>query len=207
MKKKVGKKKTKYVTSKVKEIVISVVLVVIMLAAVGSNVYFVENGKIEAARQAEEDARRQQEMLEEIKSAETREIAEFDQDYGALKDEFEGVAGELSEKLNSQVSSTGELKEITQQRMDASKELKEYLSQMDIPAPLEDYYEFEMKFLESDIEAAAQVLLYYSSGSYSTFDKTEIARAYQERDYWLREAEEERERVYSQYDLEYLLES
>jgi type II secretory pathway pseudopilin PulG len=194
-------------TLKVKEIILSVVMVVIMLAAVGINVYLVENGKIEAARQAEEDARMEQEMLEEIRSEEAREIAEFDQDYGALKDEFADEAGELSEKLDSYVKNIDELKEITQQSMDASKGLKEYLSNMEIPAPLDDYYELEMKFLESDIEAAAQVILYYSNSSYSTFDDTGIARALQERDYWLSEAEEERERIYSQYDLEYLLES
>jgi hypothetical protein len=194
-------------TLKIKEIIIPVLMVVIMLASVGINVYLVENGKIEAARQAEEDARREQEMLEEIRSEEAREIAEFDQDYGALKDEFEGVVNELSGKIKSQASNISELKEITTQRMDASKGLKEYLSNMEIPAPLDDYYELEMKFLENDIEAAAQVILYYSSSSYSTFDDTEIARALQERNYWLSEAEEEREKVYAQYDLEYLLES
>lgn len=193
--------------SKVKEIIVPIVLVVVMLAVVGLNVYFVEHGKIEAVRQAEEDARRQREILEEIKSAETREIAEFDQDYGALKDEFADEVGELSEELDSRVSNTSELKEMTQQRMDASKSLKEYLGKIDIPAPLEDYYEFEIKFLESDIEAAAQVLLYYNSGRYSTYDKGEIDKLYQERDYWFREAEAEMEKVYSQYDLGYLLES
>jgi len=194
-------------TLKIKEIIVSIVLVVLMLAAVGINVYLVENGKIEATRQAEEDARREREMLEEIRSEEAREIAEFDQDYGALKDEFEGVVNELSGKIKSQASNISELKEITIQRMDASKGLKEYLSRMEIPAPLDDYYEFEMKFLDSDIEAAAQVLLYYSSSSYSTFNDTEIARALQERDYWLSEAEEEIKRVYGQYELENLLDS
>jgi len=186
-------------TLKIKEIIVSIVLVVLMLAAVGINVYLVENGKIEA--------RREREMLEEIRSEEAREIAEFDQDYGALKDEFEGVVNELSGKIKSQASNISELKEITIQRMDASKGLKEYLSRMEIPAPLDDYYEFEMKFLDSDIEAAAQVLLYYSSSSYSTFNDTEIARALQERDYWLSEAEEEIKRVYGQYELENLLDS
>jgi len=194
-------------TSKSKEIIFSLLLVVIMLAAVGYNVYSVEYQKIEAARQAEEDARRQQEMLEEIKSTEAREIAEFDRVYGALKDEFAAGVDNLSAKLNSQVSSIYELKEITTQRMNASKKLKDGLSQISIPGPLEGYYELEMKFLESDINAMALVLDYYSSGSYSTFDDQEIDAVYWESSYWLREAEAEMERVYSQYELEYLLES
>jgi len=194
-------------TSKSKEIIFSLLLVVIMLAAVGYNVYSVEYQKIEAARQAEEDARRQQEMLEEIKSTEAREIAEFDRVYGALKDEFAAGVDNLSAKLNSQVSSIYELKEITTQRMNASKKLKDGLSQISIPGPLEGYYELEMKFLESDINAMALVLDYYNRGSYSTFDDQEIDAAYWESSYWLREAEAEMERVYSQYELEYLLES
>jgi len=194
-------------TSKSKEIIFSLLLVVIMLAAVGYNVYSVEYQKVEAARQAEEDARRQQEMLEEIKSTEAREIAEFDRVYGALRDEFAAGVDELSAKADMQISSIDELKEITAQRMNASKKLKDGLSQMSIPGPLKDYYELEMKFLESDINAMALVLDYYSSGSYSTFDDQEIDAAYWESSYWLREAEAEMERVYSQYELEYLLES
>lgn len=192
---------------KIKEKIILTAVAIVMIILVSYNVYMVEEAKIEAARQAEEDASGEREMLEEIKSAEAREIAEFDRDYRALKDEFAVVVDELSKKLNLQISNIDELKEITQQRMDASKELKEDLNQMCVPAPLEDYYKFEMKFLESDIETVAQVLLYYNSGCYSTFDKGEIDRAFRDRSYWLRKAKAEKERVYGQYNLEYLLKS
>jgi len=187
--------------------ILIIVAVAVMIILVGYDVYSVEYQKVEAARQAEEDARREIEMLEEIKSTEAREIAEFDRDYGALKDEFAAGIDELSEKLNSQISSIDELKDITTQKMNASKKLKDGLSQMSIPGPLKDYYELEMKFLESDINAMALVLDYYNSSSYSTFDDGEIDAAYWESSYWLREAEAEMERAYSQYDLEYLLES
>jgi len=192
---------------KIKEKIILIAVITMIIILVGFNVYLVENGKIEAARQAEEDARREIEMLEEIRSTEAREIAEFDRVYGALKDEFAAEVDELSAKADMQISSIDELKEITAQRMNASKKLKDGLSQISIPGPLKDYYELEMKFLESDINAMALVLDYYSSGSYSTFDDQEIDAAYWESSYWLREAEAEMERVYSQYELEYLLES
>jgi DNA repair exonuclease SbcCD ATPase subunit len=192
---------------KIKEKIVLTAVITVIIILVSCNVYLVEEAKIEAARQAEEDAKKEIEMLEEIRSAEAREIAEFDRDYKALKDEFTVVVDELSEKLNSQISNINELKEITQQRMDTSKKLKEDLSRMYIPAPLKDYYKYDMKFLESDIVTAAQVLLYYKSDTYSTFDDAEIDGAYRERSYWLREAEAEKERVYGQYKLEYLLES
>ena len=192
-------------TSKSKEIIFSLLLVVIMLAVVGYNVYSVEYQKVEAVRQAEEDARREIEMLEEIKSTEAREIAEFDRDYGALKDEFAAGVDDLSAKLNSQVSSIYELKEITTQRMNASKKLKDGLSQMSIPGPLKDYYELEVKFLESDINAMALVLDYYSSGDYSTYDVSGLEELYKNNNLLFLKAQQEMQRVYKEYDLEYLL--
>jgi len=190
---------------KIKEKIILTAVVIVMIILVGYNVYLVEEAKIEAARQAEEDARREIEMLEEIRSTEAREIAEFDRDYGALKDEFAAGVDELSAKLNSQVSSIYELKEITTQRMNASKKLKDGLSQMSIPGPLEGYYELEMKFLESDINAMTLVLDYYSSGSYSTFDDSGLEELYENNNLLFLKAQQEMQGVYEEYDLEYLL--
>jgi len=192
-------------TLKGKEIIFSLVLVVIMLAAVGYNVYSVEYQKVEAARQAEEDVRREIEMLEEIKSTEAREIAEFDRDYGALKDEFAAGVDDLLAKLNSQVSSIDELKDITTQRMDASKKLEDGLSQMSIPGPLEDYYKFEMEFLESDIDKMTLVLDYYNSGNYSTYDDSDLEELYKNNNLLFLKAQQEMQRVYKEYGLEDLL--
>jgi len=190
---------------KIKEKIILTAVATVMIILVGYNVYLVEEAKIEAARQAEEDARREIEMLEEIRSTEAREIAEFDRDYGALKDEFAAGVDDLSAKLNSQVSSIYELKDITTQRMDASKKLEDGLSQMSIPGPLEGYYELEVKFLESDINAMALVLDYYSSGSYSTFDDSGLEELYENNNLLFLKAQQEMQRVYEEYDLEYLL--
>jgi len=190
---------------KIKEKIILTAVATVMIILVGYNVYLVEEAKIEAARQAEEDARREIEMLEEIRSTEAREIAEFDRDYGALKDEFAAGVDDLSAKLNSQVSSIYELKEITTQRMNASEKLEDGLSQMSIPGPLEGYYELEVKFLESDINAMALVLDYYSSGSYSTFDDSGLEELYENNNLLFLKAQQEMQRVYEEYDLEYLL--
>ena len=191
--------------SKSKEIFFSIVMVVIMITAVSYNVYSVEYQKIEAVRQAEEDARLERQMLEEIKSQEAREIAGFDREYRILKAEFTAEVSELSEKPYSQISSIDELKEITMQRMDASKELRDELGKMDIPGPLEDYYKFEMEFLESDIDKMTLVLDYYNSGNYSTYDDSDLEELYKNNNLLFLKAQQEMQRVYEEYDLEYLL--
>lgn len=194
------------ITSKNKEIIFSIILIVIMVAVVGYNVSSVEYQKIEVREQAKEAARMERERLEKIKSQETKEIAEFDQEYGKLKDEFAAEVDELSEKLYSKISSIDELKELTTQRIDASKKLKENLSQMDIPGPLENYYKLEMEFLDSDIETMTLVLDYYNGSNYSAYDDERLDEAYRESSFWFQKAEEEIDRVYREYNLEYLLE-
>jgi len=192
---------------KIKEKIILTAVAIVMIILVGYNVYSVEYQKIEAARQAEEDARREIEILEEIRSTEAREIAEFDRDYGALKDEFADEVDELSAKADMQISSIDELEEITTQRMNASKKLKDGLSQMSIPGPLKDYYELEMKFLESDINAMALVLDYYSSGDYSTYDDSDLEELYKNNNLLFLKSQQEMDRVYEEYGLENLLDS
>jgi len=192
---------------KIKEKIILTAVAIVMIILVGYNVYLVEYQKIEAARQAEEDARREIEILEEIRSTEAREIAEFDRDYGALKDEFAAGVDELSAKADMQVSSIDELEDITTQRMNASKKLKDGLSQMSIPEPLEGYYELEMKFLESDIDTMTLVLDYYNSGNYSAYDDSDIEEKYENNNLLFLRSQQEMHRVYEEYGLEYLLES
>ena len=192
-------------TSKSKEIIVSLILLVIMVTVVGYNVYSVEYQKIKAHMQAEENARIEREMLEEIKSKEAREIVEFDRDYGTLRDEFTAEVGKLSEKINLEVSSVDELKELTKQRMDASREFKNELSKISIPEPLKDYYEFETEFLASDIEAMTLVLAYYDSGRYSTFDDSDLEELHENNNLLFLKAQQEMQGVYEEYDLEYLL--
>lgn len=191
--------------NKAKIILIAVLTAMVIL--VGYNVFLVEYKKAEARRQAEEIARIEKEMLDKIKSWEAREIAEFDLDYRKIENEFIEEAGELSDKVEFRVSSIGELEELTRQRMNASKEFEDGLSRMDIPRPLGDYYKFEMEFLARDIEAMALVLEYYNSGNYSAYNDDRLDKAYRESSLWFRAAEEEMERVYSEYGLEHLLES
>ncbi len=196
------------------EKIISSVLVVIMVGLVGYNVFSVEMRKIEAQRQLEEIARLEEErariereMLEEIKSKETKELVEYYQNYNLLKTEFVKKAAELSEKMEGEIINIEQLKELTTQRLNAAEDFRRKLTQIgDVPGPLETFYDYELEFIASDIETMSLVWSYYNSGSYSTFDDSEIEELYKNTNLLLLKAEEELQRVYSQYDLEYLLE-
>ncbi len=190
-----------------KEKIVLIIITTVMVILVGLDIFLVEDRKIEAHRQEELAAIMEKEMLEKIKSQESREIAEFDWEYGKSKDEFIEESGDISEKINSQVLNIGELEELTMQRMDASGKLEDELNLMDIPSPLEDFYKFEIKFLENDIEAMTLILEYYNSSNYSVYDARRLDEALRESSYWFSAAEEEMERVYKEYGLEYLLES
>ena len=187
--------------------IILITLVIIMVILIGFNIFWVEYKKAEARSQAERAARIEREALDKIKSLETREIAEFDLEYRKIEDEFVEEVNEISNELNSRISNIGELKELTRQRMNVSRGFKDRLGRMNIPGPLSDYYELKMEFLARDIEAMTLVLEYYNSGNYSAYNDDRLDKAYRESSFWFRAAEEEIERVYNEYDLEYLQEN
>jgi hypothetical protein len=163
--------------------------------------------KIETQRKLEESARLEREMLESIKLEEAKEIAEYYQKYRPLKDEFIGKVNLLSEKIKNGVIDTAELEELTIKRLDAARNYKEKLIQIgNVPEPLKTFFSYELEFLESDIKTVNLVLSYYESESYSDFNSSAIEKLYENTRSLLLKAEEELQRVYSQYELEYLLE-
>ena len=204
-------------TTKNREILFSSVLIVVMIVLVGFDVFLVEKTKVEVGRIMEELARIEY-LKTEFKKAEIEllkqkvektsiEIIEFDEKYRVAKNEYIKKVNELSKKINSEILNIDELKELTTQRINVSKKFKNKLSQMNIPGPLEDFYEFEMEFLNNDIETMALILAYYNSDSYSTYNDDKLKEAYEKSNLWFLKAEEEMSRVYREYNLEYLLES
>ena len=170
--------------------------------------------KIETQRQLEEIARLEEEreriereMLEELKSKEARDIIEFDRQYRQIKTEFIGQVNGLSEKIKDEVISIEQLKELTAERLDAVINYKEKLIQIrNVPEPLKTFFSYELEFLESDIKTVNLVLSYYNSEDYSNSNNSAIEKSYKDTRLLLLKAEEELQRVYSQYELEYLLE-
>jgi len=196
------------------KIIISILLVLIAVLLIGYNVFSVEMQKIETQRQMEESARLEEErerlereMLEELKSKETKELAEYYQKYRPIKAEFIENTTELSKKMEDKIINTEELKEFTTQRLDAARDYKEKLIGIgNVPEPLETFFSYELEFIESDIKTVNLVLSYYNSESYSDFNDSVIEKLYQNTRSLLFKAEEELQRVYRQYELEYLLE-
>lgn len=204
-------------TTKNKGIIFSSVLIVIIIILVGFDVFLVEKTKVEVGRIMEELAKIEY-LKTEFKKAEIEllkqkvekisiEIIEFDEKYRVVENEYTEKVNELSKKINSEILNIDELKELTTQRINVSKKFKNKLSQMNIPGPLEDFYEFEMEFLNNDIETMALILAYYNSDSYSTYNDDKLKEAYEKSNLWFLKAEEEMSRVYREYNLEYLLES
>jgi len=170
--------------------------------------------KIETQRQLEEITRLEEEreriereMLEELKSKEARDIIEFDRQYRQIKTEFIGQVNGLSEKIKDEVISIEQLKELTAERLDAVRNYKKNLIQIgNVPEPLKTFFSYELEFLESDIKTVNLVLSYYNSEDYSNSNNSAIEKSYEDTRSLLLKAEEELQRVYSQYELEYLLE-
>ena len=78
----------------------------------------------ENARLEEERERIEREMLEELKSKETRDIIEFDRQYRQIKTEFIGQVNGLSEKIKDEAISIEQLKELTAERFGRSQKLQ-----------------------------------------------------------------------------------
>jgi len=204
-------------TKKNREIILSSILVIIIIALVGFNIFLVEKTKVEVKRVMEELARIEYiktelrkakiELLKQKVEKTSIEIIEFDEKYRVAKNEYTKKVNELSKKINSEILNIDELKELTTQRINVSKKFKNKLSQMNMPEPLEDFYEFEMEFLNNDIETMVLVIAYYNSNSYSTYNDDKLKEAYEKSNLWFLKAEEEMSRVYREYNLEYLLES
>lgn len=186
--------------------ILIVFISIAVLLVVGYNIFSMEMQKKEAIRQLEEEARIEREMLEELKSRETVELAEYYQKYAPIKAEFVGKAAELSEEVQGEIINTTQLKELARERLDAAEDYRGKLTGIDTPKSLETFYEYELEFIESDIETITSVLSYYDSGSYSTYNDSELKELYRKTYSLLHKAGEELNRVYSQYELGYLLE-
>src|SRR4030042_7051471 len=162
-----------------------------------------EMQKKEAIRQMEEEerARLEEEMLEELKSKETIELAEYYEDYKLIKAEFVGRAAELSAEARGEIVNVTQLKEITTERLEAAKDYREKLNGIDTPKPLKTFLACELEFIESDIKTLNLMLSYYGSESYSNFKNSAIEKLYENTRSLLLKAEEELRRVYEQYNL------
>jgi len=205
-------------TKKTKEILVTLILIIVTAALLSYNVFLVETTKAEVERimgqlakieEIKEEAReKKMELLKQQKEAEYVEIIEFDEKYREIKDDFLKNVKEASDKADSIFINIEELKGLVSQRLDISKEFKEKLSKLDnIPRPLKNFYELETEFLNNDIKSFTLVYDYYSSCcSTHSYNDDELKKVYGNNDMLFFRAEEERIRVYKEYGLDHLLE-
>ena len=202
------------VTKSKNDIIISIVLVLIAILAIGYNIFSVEMQKIETQKQIEENANLEKEreeseseMLKGLESEEARQLADYYREFSPIKTEFMEKTAEFVEKMNDKVINTAELKELTTGQLQAALDYKEKLAAIEnVPALLEAFSIYELEFIESDIKTINLVLSYYDSENYTSFKSSAIDKLYEDTESLFNRAEEELHRVYEQYDLGYLLE-
>jgi len=197
------------------EIAILIVLVLVALLLIAYNIYSVEMQKREDIRQAEEEARLEEEARKEEEkqrlerekwSEETGELAEYYPDYKAIEEEFSIESSRLQEELKDHIANVAGLKEIASARLEAALDYRDKFASLDAPAPLETFYKYELEFIESDIETIREILSYYESESYSTYEEGGLNELYRKTVLLYGRAEEELTNVYSKYELDYLFE-
>ncbi len=144
--------------------------------------------------------------LEELKKEIAAELAEYYPGYRAIKEEFIEEAAGFSEELKNDIINMAKLNEITSARLDLALDYRDKFVALDTPAPLKTFSSYELEYIESDIQTIREALLYYGSGSYSTYDDSNLNELYIKTDLLYRKAQEELHSVYIQYGLEFLFE-
>ena len=197
-----------------KEILFSLILIIIVAVLLYYNVFSVETKKIEEKiieKQAEierlELEAKKIELLKQQREKESVEIIEFDEKYRMIEDDFLKKVKEISDKSEDKFVNIEELKELIAQRLKISKEFNKKFRQIDnIPEPLNDFYKFEIEFLNNDIEIFTLMYSYYNSGYYYAYNDDRLIEVYRNNNVLFLKAEKERVRVYKEYRLDYLLE-
>jgi hypothetical protein len=185
-----------------KKITAITALLVAAVILVCLDVILVEHGKVVAEREAYENERIKRELLEEIKSEEAREVTRYYLELMPVRDEYIKGAVELSRELENEFVNIGQVKELTSERLDGATAYRDkLLLAKNIPAPLENFYNWELDFINSDIETIELVLSYYDSGNYSTFDGLKIKESYIDTGSLFMKAEEELKKVIDYYGL------
>jgi len=119
-------------TKKTKEILVTLILIIVTAALLSYNVFLVETTKAEVERIMGQLAKieeikaetreKKMELLKQQKEAEYVEIIEFDEKYGEIKDDFLKNVKEISDKSEDKFVNIEELKGLVSQRLDISKE-------------------------------------------------------------------------------------
>lgn len=94
----------------------------------------------------------------------------------------------LSGEMKKEFVNMSQVKEFTSDRLDTAMKYRDKLILIEnIPAPLENFHNCELDFVNSDIKTIELVLSYYDSGNYSIFNELEIKKLYADEEFFKRQ--------------------
>ncbi|MCL4377204.1 MAG: hypothetical protein M1475_08970 [Actinobacteria bacterium] len=194
---------------------IAVILIcILILITVSFNAYLIksEKNKENMIREAQAEIEREKQAeLDRIKEETARrnkvsaEILNFNDKYLIIRKDFYLKVEDLTKKLSIKVNSIQEIKELTDERIKLMQDYKNKLSLLSIPEVLNDFYQYEINFLDSDIKLWNIISVYYSLDDTSKFDINKINEETKISHELYLKAQQELESVYNKYDLNYYL--
>jgi hypothetical protein len=154
-----------------------------------------------AARDATEEFIRMRELN---RNQDIGDIIDFNKKYSAIRRKYQASISGILEEAEKKAVNMDDLKELADRRINAAKRFRDSLKDIrDIPAPLEEFHNMLLDFLENDISAWQETGLYYS-GNYSG-DEEDIKEIHRKNSVLYQQAIDLQKEIYSGYGLEYLL--
>ncbi|MCE5330328.1 hypothetical protein LLG07_08380 [bacterium] len=140
------------------------------------------------------------------KNKDSSNIISFNDQYLKIRQDFYLGIKEISEEVNnSKVNSLDDIKQLTSERIMLAKTYKSQMNSLNVPGVLNNFYKYEIEFLDSDIKLWNIVDSYYGLEDFSKFDLSKIDDENQKsRELYLK-AQEELKSVYNKYELDYFL--
>ncbi len=187
---------------------------ILMFLCVFYNVYLVETQKYELnilKIQQEQLALKEQAELDKIKlqaaqkNKESADLINFNDNYISVRIDYYKKIKEISAKAESKVNSIEDIIKITEERIKLSEDYKSKLNAIAIPQLLEDFYEYEIEFVDSDINLWKIVNAYYSLNDLSKFDTGKVYEESNKSHKLFLKAQEELKNIYTRHELSYFL--
>lgn len=139
------------------------------------------------------------------KNKDSSDIINFNDQYLKIRQDFYLRVEEIMGKIDNKVNSLDVIKQLTTDRIKLAEDYKSQINSLTISDALNNLYDYEIEFLDSDIKLWNIVNAYYSLDDFSKFDLNKIDVENQKSHELYLKAEEELKSVYNKYGLGYFL--
>lgn len=186
----------------------------IFLFAVLFNVFVVEFEKYETNRfmqQQAETTARLNERLDNIKkelakkNKETSDLIDFHNNFVPIWEEYQNSVKTIVSDNDSKPASLSDVTALTDKRVEISRKYLNAFKALQIPDIMQNFYESNIAFIESDIRLWEVALNYYNLNDQSQFDSARIEEIGNESKMLYDKAREELIRIYDAHNLSYFL--